>query len=401
MYSTIVCLFVCKMHIGHELNSNEITHLLKRFPPFELSYETLSHKKVQPDLSGEHQKTADSNLQYYNLGIYIPIGKKFFIWFSFYEKKDVIFLMELNKEKKIHSVFWIENSGCHQLSLGTLFYGTFLDFCQPNSPTLSYTKGVLEEGEPIKSSTFLIEDVFYYQGISLKNIVFSEKLGFIYDFLHLYQLNLPQSGAKDVPLEKCEGVKAPLSCKIHMVLPKLWFRDTEMDPEKPDYPVHHIQYRCLSRISPYINIKQNNFMNKEENPQKEADLFSTFRTDFSKSQYKYQTVFQVTADIQFDIYHLFAYGKNSAPVYYNMAYIPNMRTSIFMNGLFRNIRENKNLDLIEESDDEEDFENICEDKYVDLNKSILMECAFHPKFKKWVPQRVVPKGSRIIHIRYL
>jgi hypothetical protein len=155
---------------------------------------------------------------------------------------------------------------------------------------------------------------------------------------------------------------------------------------------------------PYINIKQNILPlqnQKMENPQKNIDFSVIFRPDFSKPQYKYPTVFQVSADIQFDIYHLYAFGKNSASVYYNIAYIPNLKTSIFMNGIFRNIRENQNLDLIEESDDEEDFENIREDKYVDLNKTVLIECMFHQKFKKWVPVRVVPKGERIIHISRL
>jgi hypothetical protein len=106
----------------------------------------------------------------------------------------------------------------------------------------------------------------------------------------------------------------------------------------------------------------------------------------------------VIADIQFDIYHLFAYGKSKSLVYYNVAYIPDYKTSIFMNSLFRNIRENKNLDYIEESDDEEDFENVAEDKYVDVNKTMLIECMFHPKFKKWVPKRVMPPNSMVIHI---
>ena len=35
-----------------------------------------------------------------------------------------------------------------------------------------------------------------------------------------------------------------------------------------------------------------------------------------------------------------------------------------MNSLFRNIKENKNIDYIEESEDESDFENTSEDKYV-------------------------------------
>jgi hypothetical protein len=39
-----------------------------------------------------------------------------------------------------------------------------------------------------------------------------------------------------------------------------------------------------------------------------------------------------------------------------------------MNQLFRNIKENKNLDYIEESDDEADFEDVREDRFVDLKK---------------------------------
>ena len=56
-----------------------------------------------------------------------------------------------------------------------------------------------------------------------------------------------------------------------------------------------------------------------------------------------------------------------------------------MNTLFRNIKENYNLDLQEESDDEEDFENINIDKYVNTEKEIYMKCKYNMKFKKWEP----------------
>ena len=72
-----------------------------------------------------------------------------------------------------------------------------------------------------------------------------------------------------------------------------------------------------------------------------------------------------------------------------------------MNGLFRKIRENQNLDYIEESDDEEDFQNIEEDQYVDLQKSLSMECIFHTKFKRWIPIKVIYNGAKIIHISRL
>ena len=59
-----------------------------------------------------------------------------------------------------------------------------------------------------------------------------------------------------------------------------------------------------------------------------------------------------------------------------------------MNKLFRNIKENKNLDLLEESDDDEEFENINKDKFVDLEKSCIIECEYNIKFKKWMPRKL-------------
>ena len=91
--------------------------------------------------------------------------------------------------------------------------------------------------------------------------------------------------------------------------------------------------------------------------------------DFLKPQYKYNTTFEVKADIDYDIYHLFAYGAKAKPIYYNVMYIPDYKTSVMLNKIFRKIRENDNLDYIEESDDEDDFQNTEPDKYVDLKKN--------------------------------
>ena len=54
----------------------------------------------------------------------------------------------------------------------------------------------------------------------------------------------------------------------------------------------------------------------------------------------------------------------------------------------------------EESEDEEDFENINLDKYVDLDKSFIMECVYNNKFKMWIPEKVV-KNKNIIDRRQL
>jgi hypothetical protein len=99
-------------------------------------------------------------------------------------------------------------------------------------------------------------------------------------------------------------------------------------------------------------------------------------------------VFIVSADIQNDIYHLVDPDDSSNNNFSNstlIASIPDYKTSVMMNSLFRNIKENKSLDALEESDDEDEFENTNIDKFVDLTKKIKMKCVFNYKFKKWTP----------------
>jgi hypothetical protein len=67
-----------------------------------------------------------------------------------------------------------------------------------------------------------------------------------------------------------------------------------------------------------------------------------------------------------------------------------------MNNLFRNIKENKNLDSLEESDSEDEFENNKPDKFVYLNKTFKMNCMYNSKFLKWIPINIVDKKDRII-----
>ena len=105
----------------------------------------------------------------------------------------------------------------------------------------------------------------------------------------------------------------------------------------------------------------------------------------NNGKYKF---FTVRADLQNDVYHLYNLNDDDANANSNeplIASIPDYKTSVMMNSLFRNIKENKSLDALEESDDEDEFENINLDKFVDLSKKIKMKCVYNYKFKKWTP----------------
>lgn len=333
-----------------ELDRTEMHHVLQRFTYPELSYETIPHTKVSSN---------------YNMCLAIPVGTKCYAWITFYGANDVCFIMELNKERKISKITYTPVSTITPFTNGTLLYGT-----------------------RINGTDFVIEDILLYQGISTKNSLMNEKLGFLYSFMHKF----PQES-------------------IRFYLPALWYISNMMDytcafdvPKGLEslYTIHHIQYRCLRTVAPYLNIYPAKKGFQKPTAVLDLTIYTPYKySNINKPQYRLTTVFKVMADYQFDIYRLFAFGSNKTPVYYNVAYIPTYKSSVFMNGIFRNIKENVNLDAIEESDDEEDFENTDPDKYVDVKKSVLMECKFHPKFKKWVPVKVVSDREKVVHISQL
>jgi hypothetical protein len=104
-------------------------------------------------------------------------------------------------------------------------------------------------------------------------------------------------------------------------------------------------------------------------------------------------VFVVRPDIQDDIYHLYASDKDGKEVKSGTAHIPDFTTSVMMNKIFRIIKENDNLDALEESDDEEEFENENACKFVKLDMSQKMICKYNYKFKRWTPVRIAPENA--------
>ena len=319
---------------------------LSRFPHFELSYETVHHKKVC---------ASDS------VALACPMGKKHFVWF--FERKA--YLVDLNKDRKPVNLRLLDSVVVPRL-LETVVFATCLESC-----------------------VFLIEDIYVWKGIHLANLCFGDRIAALHDFMQTFY----PSG--------------------HFALPYMWEMKAgdeigPLMPSEPAYPTHHIQYREMRRHAPYINVPfpRKGLVAKVETVNADkvnadkatAPVVQIPKFDYAKPQFRQPAVFQVVADVQFDIYHAYASGVNGLPAYCGLLGMPTYKTSVFMNSIFRKIRENRNLDYIEESDDEDDFENTDETKYVDLEKVANIECVFHSKFKKWVPVRIVGENEKIVPI---
>jgi hypothetical protein len=120
----------------------------------------------------------------------------------------------------------------------------------------------------------------------------------------------------------------------------------------------------------------------------------------SRPKMNSKAIFKITPDIEPDIYNLFVLNDGTED-YYDLAFIPDYKTSVKMNELFRNIKENRNLDTIEESDDEEEFENMNDDKFVYLDRSFKMVCEYNYKFKRWCPIHLAEETDNIVSLNQL
>jgi hypothetical protein len=333
--------------------------ILSTFPNIKLSYGIITHKKV-----------SDADFI-----VAIPKGPKCFAWFTKYDSKNVCFIMDLIENKQIKDIK-IMNCCCNdELYNGTIFYGT--TFYGSNN------------------KFFTIEDIFYYKGKNISSLKWENKLVTI--------KNIMENDSKQLSYNNTYIVFGlPIISNNFDILVK--------EISELSYDIYSLHFKYYNKFNnlimpiKYVNEICNSLTltSTLENQQTLENHLSDGNTN-KKNNYsslkmntKREKVFFVKPDIQNDIYFLYCKNddnnnnnKKDDLEYYSTAYIPDYKTSVMMNDLFRNIKENKNLDALEESDDEEEFQNEKEDRFVYLDKSYNMICHYNYKFKKWYPVRVV------------
>ena len=90
------------------LSFDEQNEILRSFPSnVKFSYEKSTHKKVLSDVY-----------------VIIPKGKKYFVWFTHRNRKNICVFLEIGYQNKIMNIFYRHVSFDDVLSYGTIFYGT-------------------------------------------------------------------------------------------------------------------------------------------------------------------------------------------------------------------------------------------------------------------------------------
>lgn len=386
------------------LKPADVESLLSNFPTTRLSYEVPVHKN---DNSGSGSGSASAPLRDSKCFI-IPKGRRCVAWATEWNRKKIFAIIEVQTQRnqvpalfrKFHEVNgWypgpvqVFDTCFHsELTYGTVFGGVLF---RPVATTVQ---------------CFSIIHVYWYKGAQIPNLTLSSHVDMCERIFttdqSLRQVAYTQSNSIIFGLPVlCSSSSAAAAAPDDAFLHSL------------PYPVYSILYRSNTTTRVY---SQNLFESgrsgasvapattapvpapapvPRHQPQISAPVVpASVAQEYIKPDddmlTNIQAVFIVHPNVQNDIYELFVKTRSGA-VFHNFAHIPNYKTSVMMNRLFRNIRENERLDAMEESETEEEFENIELDKYVSLHKEYKFVCKLNKKFCRWVPISVVPETSEV------
>jgi hypothetical protein len=337
--------------------------ILADFPNIKLSYENITHNKVFNS----------------DIILAIPEGRKSFAWFTRYNDKNVCLIMELAENKQISNIKIVNACFNSVLSYGTVFYGTTFYHCH--------------------NKFFTIEDIFYYKGNDVSRQNWGEKFTLFKTILSkdMKQISLNNSFMVfGLPV---------LSNNLDDFIIKL---------EDLKYKINTIQFRLFNKYNNSLFMSYSKFMEQKLLKPTNNYINNSINKPISKPRIEFiekpkekivitnnmkkEVIFKIKPDIQNDIYYLYCLNNVGQEVYFDICLIPDFTTSVMMNKLFRKIKENDNLDALEESDEEEEFENEKEDRFVYLDKAYNMVCLYNNKFKKWYPVKIADTKMEITNI---
>ena len=317
----------------------EKMQLFNRLPALELSYEPRLHKKVYAEM-------------YY----IIPKGPKALVWYTYWQDQHVCLLILLNERGNYSDIKVFPSCFSDAMALGTLIYGTHFMHQQ--------------------RAYFTCEHMHYYKGMPVTK-GYLEQLPLL---VNMFQSEIEQVAYTTHSLVLGMPVMTKTYEEALVQLNELPYRTYGIGGIRANAALVPVPVKGNAIVNGGHIVQQPSKATNKVSAQQKHEAFQ------KGGVHTQQTPLLVKAALSADTYQLYEPATNT---FIGTAMIPTYKSSVFLNGLFRTIKENTNLDLLEESDDEEEFENTHLDKFVNLDKTILMECVFLKRFQKWQPMKVI------------
>ena len=329
------------------MTQDEKKQLLERLPSLELSYESKLHKKV-----------------YSKVYYIIPKGPKALVWYTYWKDQHVCLLVKLNERGNYSDVSVFVSSFTDKLALGTIIYGTYFIYNHQHY--------------------FSCEQLHLYQGNDVAKKPYLEKLNLLLD---LFENQVEQKAYVQSTLIVGMPMMTDTYESAEQQLTTLPYKTYGIGiPSGLNNKREHYKHSSHTQQQQQAQASQHQQVQPPQHQQVQQQQLPPIPAPLPNNTYmKTRSIFKVKAELDADKYILY----NDDSTVQGEALIPTYKSSVMMNSLFRNIKENTNLDLLEESDDDDDFENDTIDKFVDLEKTLLMECVYSKRFKRWEPIKVI------------
>jgi hypothetical protein len=268
-----------------------------------------------------------------NLFLAIPRGLKCLLWFTYWQDQNICVVLPLNERGNINMTKIFVTAACFNgyLARGSLFYGTLFT----HHPSAH------------KQRCFTLENVFWYMGHDFTRSIWEQKLNVFRELMQAYIMQ--KAYTQDFIL-----IGLPV---ITSSLDALQTHVAELPYECFGFEIYHA--KMCEKVG-FIKVR----------PNVQAGNLSA--------------VFAVKALPDQDMYNIFLDATLASP--HGIAAVPTFQDSVMLNRLFRHVRENANLDLLEESEDEEDMDR---GDAVDVDRVVRMRCVYLPRFGKWKPTDAV------------
>lgn len=268
----------------------------------------------------------------------VPAGKRCCVWFTYdkYKGGNTCYLVTEQRDSRVFE----QVLACFddELAYGTVFSGI-----------------IIRISDSIQR-IFCIDSVSYYKGVYVRNYNNQKKLNILNNIFNKPEIT-------NVSAEQVMKFSLPIICRTY-----------------------HEAQAYMGKL-PYKTLGVRLLNMKDKDPIGDVTLVP--------SELEEQTfVFLVKANQEPDSYSLFGLDKKlGRRKYAGKAIIFTYEQSKKLNSMFRIIRENDDIDLIEESEDEDTFEDISEQKFIKSHVHIKMYCKYNHKFRKWELMSIAPSNT--------
>ena len=346
------------------ISGEEMHQFMNAFPTsIRISYGKKLHKKS--DLSPKP-----------STHVLVPKGTKAYAWFTSYMGSPVCAMIDLDRQGtpskiRIHPTIF-ETS----LSYGTILYGTMVNSIAG------------------KHKYLVCDNVFQYKGADMTHSSYSDKLSTIHTVMRddisstVYSHNF-MSFATPCMFDSFDAAAHTMQHSSLMAYTPYCVQSWLNGDSRPYGIVHSQEFASFcgasngpvsnggSRVPTPTNTSSGNSFSQLSTP----TTGPTRQVPSNNvSRPATTTNLMIRCESAQDTY---SYYDERSRTRKNLC-VPTFKNSVTMNTIFRNYKENTNLDAMEESDSDDDFEDISDDKYSHVGEERNISCVYDKALSGWV-----------------